>query len=387
MGTHPIFESDFDCLTDMELVEKPAAILEGDHHTDSDQSDSETEQTETIFDIARILASNTLKERNVGYKKMENLLFGESEFNLDNDAALKVWKGLFFMLWHSDGYARQEKLANRIADTCSRFSNIKNKMNFFQGCILILSREWMGIDRLRMDKYMMTLRLMFRSVLKSLADGGWNHAHIDWFIGVLGCAPLQHMQPTGKDSSSPLGVRFHFADLWIEELLKVGGSKTETPLDSVASAKFINCWVKVATMTNIGQFRKRIREKIFEELIERSDVSIKVMEDNDPESPVLAEMKEEGFINVDYEKLVEYILEFSNGEEVKSKQRKAMYRIAKRFKSLAEGELPLDDISEWKVNENDPVDHFLFQSENSFGRKDLIKMKGLKRKPSKYALQ
>ena len=39
------------------------------------------------------------------------------------------------------------------------------------------------------------------------------------------------------------------------------------------------------------------------------------MEDNDPESPVLAEMKEEGFINVDYEKLVEYILEFSNGEE------------------------------------------------------------------------
>ena len=136
------------------------------------------------------------------------------------------------------------------------------------------------------------------------------------------------------------------------------------------------------------------------------------MEETDPESPVLAEMKEEGYINVDYEKLVEYILEFSNGEEgtyyhrvkhhicplvkfkrsssplpgiysVKSKQRKAMYRIAKRFKSLAEGELPLDDISEWKVNENDPVDHFLFQSENSFGRKDIIKMKGLKRKPFK----
>ena len=91
-----------------------------------------------------------------------------------------------------------------------------------------------------------------KPVLKSLAEGGWNHAHIDWFIGVLGCAPLQHMQPTGKDSSSPLGVRFHFADLWIEELLKVGGSKTETPLDVAASAKFINCWVKVATLTNIG---------------------------------------------------------------------------------------------------------------------------------------
>ena len=39
------------------------------------------------------------------------------------------------------------------------------------------------------------------------------------------------------------------------------------------------------------------------------------MEETDPDSPVLAEMKEEGFIDVDYEKLVEYILEFSNGEE------------------------------------------------------------------------
>ena len=39
------------------------------------------------------------------------------------------------------------------------------------------------------------------------------------------------------------------------------------------------------------------------------------MEETDPESPVLAEMKAEGYINVDYEKLVEYILEFSNGEE------------------------------------------------------------------------
>merc|ERR1711970_787268 len=344
MGTHPIFESDFDCLTDMELVEKPAAILEGNRESDNDGSSSDesaSEQSDSIFDIARILASNTLKERNVGYKKTEKLLFGESEFSLDNEAALKIWKGLFFMIWHSDGFMRQELLANRIADTCSRFKNIKNKMNFFQGCVLILSREWMGIDRLRMDKYMMTLRLMFRSVLKSLAESDWNHAHIDWLIGVLGCSPLQHQQPTGKDSSSPLGVRFHFADLWIEELLRAGGSKTDNPMSHQSSAKFIYCWVNVATLTNIGQFRKRIREKIFEELIERSDVSIRVMEENDPDSPVLAEMKEEGFINIDYEKLVEYILEFSNGDTVKSKQRKAMYRIAKRFKSLAEGELPL----------------------------------------------
>ena len=98
---------------DMELVEKPAAILEGNCESDNDGSSSDesaSEQTDSIFDIARILASNTLKERNVGYKKMEKLLFDESEFSLDNEAALKIWKGLFFMIWHSDGFMRQELL-------------------------------------------------------------------------------------------------------------------------------------------------------------------------------------------------------------------------------------------------------------------------------------
>ena len=43
----------------------------------------------------------------------------------------------------------------------------------YVGCILILNREWMGIDRLRMDKYMLTLRIMFRTILTRLGTDGW----------------------------------------------------------------------------------------------------------------------------------------------------------------------------------------------------------------------
>ena len=41
-----------------------------------------------------------------------------------------------------------------------------------------------------------------------------------------------------------------------------------------------------------------------------------------------------------------------------------MYRIAKRFKSIAGGEVPLDDIEEYHTN-NDDIDKFLYQSEVS----------------------
>ena len=39
-----------------------------------------------------------------------------------------------------------------------------------------------------------------------------------------------------------------------------------------------------------------------------------------------------------------------------------MYCIAKRFTSLAEGELPLDDIEDWKI-EQDTLDKFLYHTE------------------------
>ena len=87
-----------------------------------------------------------------------------------------------------------------------------------------------------------------------LAKNQWNVAHIDWLLGVLGCSPLQYQQPTGKEGSSPLGIRYHFADMWNEELIRAGGSKSNDPLSAQSVLPFIKCWIKVAAMTNIGRF-------------------------------------------------------------------------------------------------------------------------------------
>lgn len=332
-------------------------------------------------EIARELAGNTLKEQERAYKKLIRNLF-DNEIVLDRINGLRIWKGLFFMLWHSDGLEVQEKLCERMAALVGKFKIAKNRWTYVQSAIEILNREWLGIDRLRMSKFMLVCRLLLRSSFEVIGKEGWNVADINWFVGVMSVGPLQYHQPAGK-SSAPLGIRYHFADIWTEELIRVGGSKSSIgkPLDEEVTFQLISCWCKVATMTNIGAFRNKIKSMVFDDIIERSDVSLTVLKQHAESNPTLAdrvaEMEDAGFLIVNFNKLSDYIIELTTDDTVKMKQKKSMNRIVKRFKSLAQGELPLDDISDWSI-ENDEIDKFLFHTEGGFSKKELKKWDGLK---------
>ena len=68
--------------------------------------------------------------------------------------------------------------------------------------------------------------------------------------------------------------RYHFVDIWVEELLRVGGSKSNVgkPAPTEIVNRLVFCWAKTAALTNIGAFRQKIKQNILEELIERSEV-------------------------------------------------------------------------------------------------------------------
>ena len=111
------------------------------------------------------------------------------------------------MLWHSDGLEVQEKLCERMAALVGKFKIAKNRWTYVQSAIEILNREWLGIDRLRMSKFMLVCRLLLRSSFEVIGKEGWNVADINWFVGVMSVGPLQYHQPAGK-SSAPLGIRY-----------------------------------------------------------------------------------------------------------------------------------------------------------------------------------
>ncbi|CBY11822.1 unnamed protein product [Oikopleura dioica] len=247
----------------------------------------EVEETKPdYFVIARNLAANTLPERERAFKYLKNVF--QKSSTLTRTEALCAWKGMFFMMWHSDGLEVQEQLAERMAKIIFMLKNDKSKMNFIQGALEIINREWTGIDRLRMSKFMLLVRLLFRFSLETLANNGWPLGEVHWFIGVLSAGPIQFHQPVGK-SSCPLGLRYHFVDLWTEELLRIGGSKAEKPMPAEIAHELIFCWAKVAAQTKIGPFRQKIVKLILEDMIERSEPSMEVMRKAGEENVNIAE--------------------------------------------------------------------------------------------------
>ena len=52
-----------------------------------------------------------------------------------------------------------------------------------------------------------------------------------------------------------------------------------------------------------------------------------------------------------------------------------MNRVVMKFKSVANGEVPMDDISDWTI-EHDDVDKFLFHTEGGFSKKERKKWDG-----------
>ena len=193
----------------------------------------------------------------------------------------------------------------------------------FFSALEIINREWTGIDRLRMSKFMLLVRLLFRFSLETLANNGWPLGEVHWFIGVLSAGPLQFHQPVGK-SSCPLGLRYHFVDLWTEELLRIGGSKAEKPMPAEIAHELIFCWAKVAAQTKIGPFRQKIVKLILEDMIERSEPSMEVMrkagEENENIAQTVAGMEEEGTLPLDFNLMVQKMISFmednENGKEL-----------------------------------------------------------------------
>ena len=53
-----------------------------------------------------------------------------------------------------------------------------------------------------------------------------------------------------------------------------------------------------------------------------------------------------------------------------------MNRILQRLKSVAEGECPMDEISDWTM-ETDDVDKFLYHTEEGYSKKELKKWDGI----------
>ncbi|XP_038064979.1 ribosomal RNA processing protein 1 homolog A-like [Patiria miniata] len=320
--------------------------------------------------FAQRLAGNVTKIRERTVKKLKRWIAARSlkqgDVGMESEL-MRLWKGLFYCMWMCDKPVIQEEMADKIAELVHSFTTPKGAMAFFDAFLLTMKREWIGIDRLRMDKFFMFVRRCLRQVLVVLRNNNWEDSIVEQFLAVLCKTPL-----SADPEASPDGLRYHFIDIYKEELARCAGQEL-TP--SVQVMKLIDPFCVLVTTTRNKTLLKVILRGFFQEIIDESDVGFRdesedegidsgeeekeegdkdegdkeqeeneenlEEEDNEEEEKKKKYVrKERPKLKYDYEAIAERLFTLASQQSTPGFVRRKVYTMVKKFRDLKEGVFP-----------------------------------------------
>ncbi|NXQ63263.1 RRP1B protein, partial [Anthoscopus minutus] len=336
--------------------------------------------------FAQRLAANEKRIRDRALKKLRGYIGVRTQRpagGFSQEELLKIWKGLFYCMWMQDKPLLQEELAANISQLIHVFQNTEARHLFIQTFWQTMNREWTGIDNLRLDKYYMLMRLILRQSFEVLKRNEWDEGLVEPLLQLL---MKEVMDP---DSNSPTGIKFHFIDIYLDELAKVGAKE----LTADQNLKFIEPFCKIAAKSKDRRVLHAVAAGVFEMIVDQSPFAIedlmKELGTNSDEEDVseegkqkneellktkadrclstksahnsektedLSENADDGIgtvLQFDYKALADKIFEFASKKNTPSLNRKRLYKLVKKFQDLAEGIFPQDIPEDVSTDEDD----------------------------------
>ncbi|KAG8136469.1 hypothetical protein E2320_005047 [Naja naja] len=356
--------------------------------------------------FAQRLASNEKRIRDRALKKLRGYMTLRTrslESCFSQEELLKIWKGLFYCMWMQDKPLLQEELSNNISQLIHLIENMDTRHLFIQTFWQTVNREWNGLDRLRLDKFYMLIRMMLRQSFEILKRNEWNESLIERFLNML---ITEVMHP---DSHAPIGIKLHFIDIYLEELAKVGAKQ----LTADQNIKFIEPFCKIIARTKDHLMLQAIICGIFETIVDQSPFAIEdLMKELETGSDVDSTSEDEKWtdredtemargpltdlviqqgrvtqtvskfrahisedieanigpvLQFDYAAIASTIFELSSRKNTPAFNRKRLYKLVKKFQDLAEGSFPQNDF---------PEDVSTDEDDDTFSRKKLKRKSG-----------
>ncbi|XP_015491643.1 ribosomal RNA processing protein 1 homolog B isoform X2 [Parus major] len=336
--------------------------------------------------FAQRLAANEKRIRDRALKKLRGYIGVRTQRpagGFSQDEMLKIWKGLFYCMWMQDKPLLQEELAANISQLIHMFQNTEAQHLFIQTFWQTMNREWNGIDNLRLDKYYMLMRLILRQSFEVLKRNEWDEGLVEPLLQLL---MKEVMDP---DSNSPTGIKFHFIDIYLDELAKVGAKE----LTADQNLKFIEPFCKIAAKSKDRRVLHAVVAGVFEMIVDQSPFAIedlmKELGTNSDDEDVPEEDKQENeemlktkgdrcpsrksaqnseetedinenvddgigaVLQFDYKAVADKIFEFASKKNIPSLNRKRLYKLVKKFQDLAEGIFPQDIPEDVSTDEDD----------------------------------
>jgi len=143
----------------------------------------------------------------------------------------------------------QQNLCNELADLIWQLPR-ESVGTWLRGFWATMAREWIGIDVLRMEKFLLLVRRVLGASFKwmkkdgslskrthdgqekAAETGAWDQSKVDEVLGLLAEWPFSLAEEVRIAQSSekggeivqkiPVGMRLHVLDIWVDEIERVG---------------------------------------------------------------------------------------------------------------------------------------------------------------------
>jgi ribosomal RNA-processing protein 1 len=175
--------------------------------------------------FARQLASGDKEVRDATFAALAKWLNARKDVPMLD--MKKIWKGLFYAMWHADGWDVQEELAERMGEAVHEMKH-KVALCYLGVFYITARREWIGIDRHRMDKYLRLVRRMTSHALRYCANRDWAEgatSDVSQMFTRAAMAPASAPNAPSERGVVDVGLRLHLAEVFVPELRKVAAGQ------------------------------------------------------------------------------------------------------------------------------------------------------------------
>ncbi|XP_048132957.1 ribosomal RNA processing protein 1 homolog [Rhodamnia argentea] len=178
-----------------------------------------------------------------------------AQSSLSDDGMKKLWKGLFYCVWHADKVPYQTHLADRLSSLLLSLE-LPLSVQYFSVFVLTMRREWVGIDVLRLDKFYVLIRRFLSSFFALMRKYSWDMGLVGRLVGVL-----EERALLADDKFQGNGVNYHIATVYLEEL------RPFLPVKAEALEVLLNPFLNVMGRSLDKVLLGKIKSNVFDVLL------------------------------------------------------------------------------------------------------------------------
>lgn len=171
-------------------------------------------------------------------------------------------------MWMADKPIVQEQLSSRLASVITKtlLNDHESIKKYIRAFWQIISLEWDGIDRYRIDKYYLLLRKIVNNIFHYMELNGWNPDIMD-VVDIIQETILN------LEENSPDGLRIFIYQIWIEE-----GCKDRSKIPSEAIKRILRPLFEFISIYNNKHISSKADRELYEAVI-NSQLDKKVISD------------------------------------------------------------------------------------------------------------